>query len=247
MHGEARIGTSGFTQPELGGRSPGSAELLARYAQLLGAVEIGSSFLRLPSAEALSGWAAVVPAGFQFSLKLPRRISHELLLARAASRALAGFLEAVVELGPHLGPLLVQLPPDFVADMGALGEFLRGMPSSAARLAFEFRHPSWLTPATLRLLSAHEAALVVTDGEGLGAPRIELTANFAYVRIRADDQRGPLWEEWAARLAALTRRGVDVYAFVSHGRRGVAVDRARRLQALLRNEERVGEGQSLLT
>jgi uncharacterized protein YecE (DUF72 family) len=242
MLGEARIGTSGFAQPELvAGPGP---ELLSRYSQLLGAIEVGSSFRRPPGPEAVASWASCVPPGFQFALKLPRQISHELSLSRAALRSLGGFLEAVAELGPHLGPLLVQLPPTFSLDTRALGEFLRGVPRGP-RLAFEFRHPSWLQAATLRLLSAHEAALVVCEQLG-DSLRMELTADFAYVRIRADDDRPSVWEDWAARLAALTRRGIDVYAFVHHDRRGVAVDRARRLASLLRTEE-TSAGQALLT
>jgi len=237
MFAEARIGTSGFERQELASGGPGG-DLLAHYAQLLNTVEISSSFQKPPSAETLAEWAAVVPPGFQFSLKLPRKISHELRLAKAAARNLGTFLESASELGPHLGPLLVQLPPNFSLDLKALTEFLRIVPSGP-RLAFEFRHPSWLVPAVLRVLSQHEAALVVTDEDESGPPpRIELTADFAYLRIHRDhDEPSDFWEGWANRLAALSRRGIDVYAYVKHDRRGVAVERARRLAALLRNEQ----------
>ena len=244
MHGDARIGTSGFAQPELAGGRASEQELLAQYAQRLSTVEIASSFQRPPTAEQCAAWAEVVPPGFQFSLKLPRKISNDLRLQRTPQRSVASFFEAVGELGPHLGPLLVQLPPNFTLDLKSLQDFLRSLPRGP-RLAFEFRHPSWNTPAALRLLSAYEAAVVLND-QGEGPPRIELTADFAYVRIRRDDDRPALWDEWAERLAGLTRRGVDVYAFIKHDRRGVAIDRARRLAALLRNEQASVE-QSLLT
>jgi uncharacterized protein YecE (DUF72 family) len=45
---------------------------------------------------------------------------------------------------------------------------------------------------------------------------------------------------WAERLALLTRRGVDVYAYLKHDRRGVAVEHAMRLSSLLRAEYEVG-------
>ena len=51
---------------------------------------------------------------------------------------------------------------------------------------------------------------------------------------------------WAERLGLLTRRGVDVYAFLKHDRKGLAVERAMRLSALLRAEGDVGE-QALLS
>src|SRR6266550_1734502 len=108
------------------------------------------------------------------------------------------------------------------------------------RVAFDFRHPSWRDDATLRLLSKHDAALVLND-EGEGAPRIELTAGFTYVRIRRDDDTPDALDEWAERLGGLARRGIDVYAFLKNDRKGVAVDRAMRLSSLLRAESGVGE------
>ena len=246
MFAEARIGTSGLERLELASAGPGR-DLLSQYGQLLSTVEINSSFLRPPSAETMAGWAEAVPLGFQFSLKLPRRICHELRLAKAAARTLGTFLEAASELGPHLGPLLVQLPPNFPMDLKALTDFLSAVPRGP-RLAFEFRHPSWHTPAVLRALSAHEAALVVSDeDEHALPPRIELTADFAYVRIRRDVDEPDFWEGWVARLAALARRGIEVYGYVKHDRRGVALDRARRLAALLRAEHGTSTESPLLT
>ena len=72
-------------------------------------------------------------------------------------------------------------------------------------------------------------------------PRIDLTADFIYVRIRRDDGRLEPIDEWAARLGLLARRGIDVYAFLKHDRTGLAVDRAMRLSSLLRTESEAGE------
>ncbi len=251
LHGmlaEARVGTSGYAYRDwIGSVYPhgtAPADLLPYYANHLSTVEIAATTSRMPTAEQFTAWAAAVPAGFQFALKLPTRITAELRGSRSAGRALGTFIEAAEQLGEHLGPILVQLPADFPADRPALGDFLRAAPRGV-RLAFEFLHPSWQEDATLRVLSAHNAALVLTDN-GEGAPRLELTADFAYVRIRREDDRADAWAEWAERLAMLTRRGVDVYAFLKHDRKGLAVERALRLSTLLRNESDVNE-QPLLT
>ena len=75
MLAEARIGTSGFAYREWMGsvypRGATAAQLLPLYAERLPAVEIVSSFTRLPSTEQLASWAASVPQGFQFALKAP--------------------------------------------------------------------------------------------------------------------------------------------------------------------------------
>src|SRR5438477_112418 len=101
-------------------------------------------------------------------------------------------------------------------------------------------YPRGAPPAPLLARSAHEAALVLTDS-GTGTPPLTVTADFTYVRIRSDDDRPEVIDEWAERLGLLARRGVDVFAFLKHDRKGLAVDRAARLASLLRTESQVGE------
>ena len=248
MLAEARVGTSGFLFREwIGSVYPEGlhpAEMLAVYARKLSSVELSSPPSRLPSAQVFAQWASVVPPGFQFALKAPHQIGRDLRVPRLAVRWLASLLEAAEELGEHLGPVLIEVPESVEEDRGVLRDFLSAVPREL-RLAFEFRHPSWQSEGTLRALSRHNAALVLNDN-GIGPPRIELTADFTYVRIRREDERGAPWEEWAESLAALTRRGVDVYAFLKHDRKGMAVERARRLSALLRTQYESND-QQLLT
>jgi uncharacterized protein YecE (DUF72 family) len=235
MLAEARVGTIGFAYREWIGRVyPAEAvpeQLLPMYAARLSGVELTT----FPG-ELAEEWGSAVPASFQFALKAPSRIASE-LLSNKPPRAMAGFLEAASRLGDALGPVLIQVPEGRRADPRALGSFLSALPRGL-RVAFEFRHPSWREDATLRVLSRHEAALVLCD-DGQGCPRVDLTAGFTYVRIRRDDAEAV--DEWAERLGDLVRRGVDVYAFLRHDRRGLAVDRAMRLAALLRAESEVGE------
>jgi len=243
MLADARVGTTGYAYREWMGsiypRGAASAQLLPIYAQRLPTVEIASTFTRLPTPEQVAAWAQSVPSGFQFALKAPGRISQELGAGKPAARSFATFVELVADLGDRLGPILVQVPESMKADRRPLAEFLRAVPEGL-RLAFEFKDATWHDDATLRLLSAHEAALVLTDSGG-GLPRLELTAGFTYVRIRRDDLGPESTAAWAERLALLTRRGVDVYAYLKHDRRGVAVERAMRLSSLLRAEYEVGE------
>jgi uncharacterized protein YecE (DUF72 family) len=248
MLAEARVGTSGFLFRDwIGAVYPQGlhpSEMLAVYARKLTTVEISLPPSRAPNPQTFAQWASAVPPGFEFALKTPHQIGRDLRAPRTALRVLEGFLGAAEELGEHLGPLLLQVPHAVEEDRTALRDFLSGVPREL-RLAFEFRHPSWQNEGTLRVLSAHNAALVLADHGG-GPPRIELTADFTYVRIRRDDDKGTPWEDWAERLAALTRRGIDVYSYLKHDRRGLSVERARRLAALLRTQYESSE-QSLLT
>jgi uncharacterized protein YecE (DUF72 family) len=243
MLAEARVGTSGFSYREWAGTiypaGLSQAQMLALYASQLGAVEIQS---RLPDEATLAGWAEVVPPGFEFALKLPGRV--DVRAGRGAARAIGTLLEVAAPLRPRLGPILIQLPHTVTADRQALNDFLRAVPEGA-RIAFELRHPSWHTEAVLRVLSAHNAALVLAD-YGAGPPRLELTADFAYVRIRREDDSTDVWSEWAERLAALTRRAIDLYAFLKHDRKGLSLERCRRLAMLLQAED-AQSAQQLLT
>lgn len=238
MLAEAWVGTSGFAYREWVGHvyPPEAAphQLLPMYAQRLPGVEIPNFPLDVAAA-----WAAAVPPGFQFALKAPNRVAADLAAGKGVSRAMGTFLEAAVGLGAALGPVLIQIPGSHRADRRALASFLEGLPRGL-RVAFEFKHPSWREDAVLRLLSAHDAALVITD-DGDGAPPLELTAGFTYMRLRGEADDEAVIDAWAERLGALARRGIDVYAFLKHDRRGLAVDRAMQLAALLRAESEIGE------
>jgi uncharacterized protein YecE (DUF72 family) len=242
MLAEAQVGTSGFAYREWIGtvypRGATTGQLLSLYAERLPAVEIATTFTRLPTADQVSAWAAAVPPGFEFCFKAPNRVGLELGVKGA--RGLGAFLELVERLEDHLGPILIQVPESVKADRRLLAEFLAQIPQGL-RLAFELQHPSWREEGTLRLLSQHEAALVLTDA-GEGAPRLEVTAGFTYVRIRRDDDRADAAiDEWSERLSLLARRGIDVHAFLKHDRRGRSVDRAMRLGSLLRSGSEIGE------
>ena len=140
----AHIGTSGYNFPEWKGtfypEKLAAAKMLPYYAERLATVEINYTFYRMPNAKTIAGWAEATPPGFTFVLKAPRRITHEARL-RAVDEPLRYFCDAARRLGPKLGPLLFQLPPNFKKDADALGELLRILPEDV-RCAWEFRHPS---------------------------------------------------------------------------------------------------------
>jgi len=238
MLADARVGTSGFAHREWIGPvyPPESApqQLLPIYAERLQGVELPGL-----SPEMAEEWAGAVPPGFQFAVRAPNRVVTELLAGKGTLRAMSAFLETALRLGNALGPVLIQVPETRRADRNALGMFLAELPKGL-RVAFELRHRSWRDDATLRLLSEHNAALVLND-DGGGLPSLQLTAGFTYVRIRSDGDGDAPVDVWAERLGALTRRGIDVYAFVKQDRRGLAVDHAMRLATLLRAESEVGE------
>ncbi|WP_337243750.1 DUF72 domain-containing protein [Luteimonas sp. gir] len=145
------------------------ASMLARYATRFDLVEINSSFYRPHRRTTYERWAASLPAGFRFSAKLPRTITHEHRL-RGCGPLLDAFLEAATGLGERLGCLLVQLPPSLAFDARSAATFLAMLRRRwAGGLACEVRHASWLTLRAEALLQRHGVARVAADPARHGA------------------------------------------------------------------------------
>ena len=106
-----RVGTAGWAIPTaVANRFPKTGTALSRYAERFNAVEINSTFRRLHRRSTFETWAASVPAGFKFAIKLRKTITHDLKLLGAQGE-LEAFAAETSALGARLGPLLVQLPP----------------------------------------------------------------------------------------------------------------------------------------
>src|SRR4051812_25658790 len=114
--------------------------MLAYYAERFNTVEVNYTFYRIPTEALLAGWAAGTPEAFVFTLKAPRRITHDSKLKNVADLTQT-FCKTARSLGTKLGVLLFQLPPNFRRDDAVLGEFLGALPEGT-RAAFEFRHES---------------------------------------------------------------------------------------------------------
>lgn len=141
---------------------PGDSAL-QRYATRFPVVEINSSFHRPHQPKTYERWAASVPAGFRFSVKVPRLITHELGL-RGAGPALHRFLDEAGHLDTHLGGLLVQLPPSLAFDAQVATTFFAMVRHrTAVPVVCEPRHASWFTGQAERLLVSHDIARAGVD------------------------------------------------------------------------------------
>src|SRR4051812_37544565 len=158
------IGTAGWTLPRAEqARFPGEGSHLERYARVLRAVEINSTFHRPHRRSTFERWAASVPRGFRFSVKLSRAITHELRLVKAGG-AVDAFLEDIEPIRGQVGCLLVQLPPSLQFDARVASTFFRALRSRfEAGIAAEPRHPTWFTPAAEELMARSRVARVAAD------------------------------------------------------------------------------------
>ena len=209
------VGTSGFSYPEWKGIfypvGLPDADMLASYAARLSTVEINNTFYRMPQPALLEGWHKKVQsvAGFAFSLKAPRSITHIARLKDAAD-AVLHFWKVAATLDDKLGPILFQLPPFLRKDAGVLRDFLAQLPQGV-KAAFEFRHSSWFDDEITTLLADRGAALVAGDpDEGEPLPLLA-TAPFGYLRLRAASYDLAGLSAWHERIAAQPWQTAYVY------------------------------------
>jgi uncharacterized protein YecE (DUF72 family) len=218
--GRVRIGISGWRYAPWRGRFypgdlPQRREL--EYASAtFASIEVNGTFYSLQRPESFRAWREATPEGFVFAIKGSRYITH-LLRLRGVDTALANFFaQGLLALGPRLGPILWQLPPNFQYDADRLRAFFRLLPRDTEqalhlarrrdaammkgrsvlkidaerplRHAIEVRHESFCTPAFAALLREEQIALVVADTAGRWPLVEEVTSDFMYLRLHGDKQ-----------------------------------------------------------
>ena len=225
------IGTQGFSYPDWIGSfyPPGSRQedYLPFYAQVFDTVELDTTFYHPPRASVVRSWARHTPETFRFAAKVPQRITHDARLSQMGEH-LSEFFKALEPLGNRLGPLLVQMPAEFIREpdtVGLLDRFLSVTPS-AVKLAVEFRHASWHVAATVELLRRHRAALAWTEWRELPS-FTELTTDFLYLRWLGDRRelvrydrvqidRRDAFDRWQADLNRVMPEVREIYGYFNN-------------------------------
>ena len=240
------------------------ADYLTIYARAFNTVEVDSTFYAIPASKTVRGWAQRTPDDFVFSLKLPQEITHERRL-RNADDVAAEFFDRARELGPKLGPILIQLGPDFgPTELPAVAQFLPKLPRDI-RFAIEFRQRAWMHDGLLALLAEHSVALTLSDGRWI--PRKQMmqlaerpTSDFLYVRLMGQDQnivdysrtqidRTREIEQWTNLLWPYAEQGRESFVYVNNHFAGHSPSSAREIQRLAGQSsvepEQLGEQMSL--
>jgi uncharacterized protein YecE (DUF72 family) len=217
--GDVRIGISGWRYAPWRGsfypRGLPQRRELEHASRLMSSIEINGSFYSLQRPESYVAWAEQTPSDFVFSVKGPRFITHMKKLADVETPVANFFASGVLALGPKLGPVLWQLPPNLGLDVDRLARFLALLPRSTAaaadvatrhderlddrawtttdadrplRHALEVRHATFVTPRFVDLLREHDVALVVADTAGKWPHLEDVTSDFVYVRLHGDTE-----------------------------------------------------------
>lgn len=229
-----RIGTSGYNYPEWRGtfypeKFP-AGKMFAYYAERFTTVEINATFYRMPTTKNTEAWREQAPDGFLYTLKAPRRITHDTRL-KDCKDSVDFFCDSARALEDHLGTLLFQLPPNFKCDIDRFRTFLGWLPPDM-RAAFEFRHDSWLNDEVYAALGERGAALCIADFGDKTTP-VVATARHGYFRLRDEGYTPPDLERWAAALLERQTDWDDAFVYFKHEDEGKGPEFAKAFTEIL--------------
>lgn len=250
-----RIGCAGWQVPA-GLKPHGFPEMqgrpnhLQRYAALLPAVEINTSFYRPHLPATYVRWRDSVPNGFHFSVKMPRSLTHEAQLHDTDGN-LDRFLDEISHLDDKLGCILVQLPPALVFDPFSAELFFDQLRRRTKIPAVcEPRHSSWFGDPAAAMLAGLDIGFVRADPPPVNRPvpadtgRLGSTSKLCrpvYYRLHGWPviYRSPypptFLDKVAAELATYARQGHRVWCIFDNTAEGHAVPNALALQERMAN------------
>jgi uncharacterized protein YecE (DUF72 family) len=245
------IGTSGWQYRDwregLYPKGVAQRRWLEHYASHYMTVENNSTFYRLPAPQIFAGWRARTPDDFVMAVKASRYLTHVKKLHDPAE-PVAQLLGAAAELGPKLGPILVQLPPSLKAEPALLDACLKEFRAARRpghqrrlRIAVEPRHGSWWTEEVQQMLAAHDAALCWADRLDRPVTPLWRTTEWGFLRLHEGTaDPWPSYGEqalrsWVDRVRQAWPGDADVYVYFNNDPGGAAVVNSAVFAALARD------------
>ncbi len=254
------IGTSGYSFDDWEGPfyPPGTprGKRLDYYKDHFRVVEVNSTYYRVPHPKVFREMEKKTPPGFEFLVKLHANQTHT---RKEVAETTAMLLESVSPLVEtrKFGGFLGQFPWGFQAspENAAYLEGLRGLIPRGTALYVEFRHASWIAPATFDRLRALGIGYCSVDEpalSGLVPPIARATGSPGYVRFHGrnamnwwgrgeGDRYDYTYTEeelraWMRKVRELEKETGKVYLFFNNCHAGQAVKGAKMMAGLLSEE-----------
>jgi len=257
--GNVVVGTSGYSFDDwIGNFYPPSirkGDMLREYSKHFSAVEVNSTYYRIPNAAVLARMEEKTPPGFEFIIKANQEMTHRLSRDTALYAAFEEATRPLVEAEKFRG-VIAQFPWSFkpTAEARQHLEFLREMFASGA-LFVEFRNAEWMTEDTFQALKALGIGYCSVDEpplKGLVPPVARLTTDTGYVRLHGRNTKN-WWrgsgggggdrydylysdeelKEWVAKIKEMTRAAARTYVFFNNCHAGQAARNAALMKELL--------------
>ncbi|HKO21667.1 MAG TPA: DUF72 domain-containing protein [Candidatus Eisenbacteria bacterium] len=191
------IGTSGYSFPDwVGNFYPLHIErsrMLDFYAKQFPAVEVNSTYYRIPPPSTMHAMERKTPPGFEFVVKTHHDMTHKQSLDPELHAAFERAVAPLVDAG-KLSGFLAQFPQGFhrtVEHERFLLDLQHALPQEAP-LFVEFRHTSWIADDLFPWLREHGLRFVSVDEPdlpGLLGVYARATGDLAYVRFHGRNKR----------------------------------------------------------
>jgi len=211
---------------------------LQHAAETFPTLEVNATFYRSMKASTYEKWHDATPAGFRFSLKGSRYVTHYGSLEDSRDSVLR-MRDDSAPLGDKVAAAIWQTPAKLEADADALARFLDILAEwEGPAHAIEFRNPDWFTDRTAALLD--EAGVANTISDAADWPRWDaVTGGLAYLRLHGHTRTyiSAYAEEtlraWAQAIDAWCAEGTDVLVYFDNTDGGAAPKDALRLIELV--------------
>jgi uncharacterized protein YecE (DUF72 family) len=201
-------------------------EFLRVYAENFNTVEFSPTFYSICKPAQIKAWTDQVKdsPNFKFCPKFPQSITHVRRLSNAEQQT-DQFYQSLNGFGDHLGPLLLQLGPNFSPkSFPQLRAYLETLPPSI-KVSIEVRHQDWFSVKQARndlfnLLYDLNIGSVISDTSARrDCVHMELTTTDAVIRFvgnNLDDSDYRRMDEWVQRIKHWTAMGLKNLWFFMH-------------------------------
>jgi len=166
------------------------------------------------------------------AIKASRYLTHIRRL-RDPAEPVERLMRAASGLGPRLGPVLLQLPPNMFADPARLDAcleaFAKSDPTGAVRVAVEPRHSSWWSDEIRQVLAGHGAALCWADRFDRPLSPLWRTASWGYLRLHEGSAEpwpryaAATLNSWLDRIIQAWPGDAPVYVYFNNDQHGAAI------------------------
>jgi uncharacterized protein YecE (DUF72 family) len=255
------VGTSGYSFPDWKGtfypERIRNEDMLAFYAREFRAVEVNTSYYRMPEPKLFARMLDRTPDGFEFMVKGYKGMTHDRAEWRSADLC-TPFLDALAPLreAKRFAGVLLQFPMSFRNNEESrrhVRDLREGLPELP--LFVEFRRDEWNRDPVFRYLEQLDVGWCSVDEPdlpGLLPPVHQVTNGTGYVRLHGRN-RESWWgksgkdrydylyskselEDWVRKIRAMLSRTDRTFVFFNNCYAGQAADNARVMQELLLQE-----------
>jgi uncharacterized protein YecE (DUF72 family) len=242
MAGSIHIGTSGWSYKHWREiyypKEVKAKDYLSYFSKEFKTAEINTSFYHLPKPETVEHWIASVNSRFRFCPKISRYVTHMKKL-NDPEETLTQFFGVFDPYVKHLGPVLLQLPPNLPFHADKADHFFKVLKQyKGYRFCIEPRHETWLEDDAIELLKKHKIGFVIAESGDRWPYGEFVTAKDIYIRFHGPDGSyassypDKVLKQYAKKILAWKEEGHHIWIYFNNDGNGYAIDNARTLITL---------------